>query len=161
MNDTLSQWAQQWGVHPMAMADLRARLGPQPVECAPDATGKTEAYAQSRIRLEGPRNDTLLMRNNVGALMDARGVPVRYGLMNDSPQMNKRIKSGDQIGIERVKITQAHVGQFIGRFMSVECKRPGWKYAGDDHERAQMEWLTLVRTWGGRAVFATDPKDVW
>lgn len=160
MNDTLDQWQRTWGVSEAAMQDLRMRLAPQPSE--EPGNGKSEAFSQSQIRLAAPRHQTILFRNNVGALMDARGVPVRYGLMNESKQMNERVKSGDLIGIERVQITPNHVGQFFGRFISVECKHPGWRPGEDKvREKAQQEWIALVRTWGGRAVFATAPSDVW
>lgn len=155
MND-IDQWGIDWSIPPQAMADLRARMLPQPSE----ANGKSEAHAQSLIRLEAHQKGMVLMRNNVGALPDKRGVPVRYGLMNDSAELNRRVKSADLIGIERVTITPLMVGTVIGRFMSVECKPAGWRYTGDEHETAQMQWATLVNAWGGRAVFATGPNDI-
>lgn len=107
------------------------------------------------VRLEAPRYGVWLGRNNVGALLDKRGVPVRYGLANESKQMNEVMKSGDLIGIRAVLIQPWHVGTTIGQFVSRECKRPGWTYRGDAHETAQANWAALVTKYGGDAKFAT------
>lgn len=107
------------------------------------------------IRLEAPRLGIWLGRNNVGALLDKRGVPVRFGLANDSAQMNSVMKSGDLIGIRPVVITANMVGCTIGQFVSRECKRPGWKFTGNAHEQAQANWAALVIKYGGDAKFAT------
>ena len=153
----LEQWAAMEGVG----ADALARLAAMYAADSGDAVGngKAESYVQSAVRLEAPHKGVLLMRNNVGALKDDRGVPVRYGLMNDSSQLNKRIKSSDLIGMRRVLITQQHVGRVIGQFVARECKHDGWvlRGAGDAHEHAQMEFLNLVNSWGGDGKFASGP----
>ena len=46
------------------------------------------AAVQAAVRLEAARMGILLFRNNVGALIDVRGIPVRYGLANESTQIN-------------------------------------------------------------------------
>jgi hypothetical protein len=117
----------------------------------------SESRQQSLIRLAASRKGWLLFRNNVGALIDSRGVPVRYGLANESKAMNEKIKSADLIGIEPVLITSDMVGQTIGRFVSIEVKEEGWKYTGNGREKAQKAWLQLIVTNGGRALFANDP----
>ncbi len=93
-----------------------------------------------------------LWRNNVGVLKDERGVPVRYGLANDSPQLNKRLKSSDLIGWRRLDIG----GQVVAQFVALECKREDWKRRPNDaHETAQEAWLSLVAADGGYAKFTT------
>lgn len=153
----LEQWAAAEGIGAAALARLAAMYA---ADSGTDmGTGKAESYVQSAVRLEGPRCGVLLMRNNVGALLDDRGVPVRYGLMNDTAALNKKIKSSDLIGIRRLLITPAHVGKIVGQFTARECKRDGWvlRNGGDAHERAQMEFLNLVNAWGGDAKFASGP----
>lgn len=149
----LDLWAMQWGVPAAAIQDLRARY----VAETASGTGTnmprdSEAYVQSECRLFAPRNDMLLFRNNVGVLPNDNGQPVRFGLANDTKELNKRIKSGDLLGIRRVPITQAMVGTVIGQFASVECKHRYW-HPGEDvaREGPQKEWANLVASWGGHA----------
>ena len=100
-----------------------------------------------------------LWRNNVGAFHDnERNIHVRFGLANDSPQVNDVLKSADLIGI-RPRIIQPHeVGMLIGQFVSRECKHADWKFSPNDaHEKAQMNWQLLVASLGGDAGFATTP----
>lgn len=115
-----------------------------------------EATVQSIVRLEASKLGWLLWRNNVGVLVDSRGVPVRYGLANDSKAVNANVKSGDLIGVRPVTITVDMVGSVIGQFVSIECKRPGWKpSATDEHTAAQMRWAEIVLLAGGHAIFST------
>jgi hypothetical protein len=151
----LDQWAARWGVSPLALADLRQALGMYPEPPAATLAGKSEAHVQSLARVQASRDGGRLWRNNVGALLDDRGVPVRYGLANDSAALNAEIKSADLIGITPVLITPAHVGCTIGQFTSRECKRPGWRYTGTERERAQLKWALIVLALGGDARFTT------
>ena len=115
-----------------------------------------EADIQARIRLAASEKGWRLWRNNVGVMLDSRGVPVRYGLANDSKQVNAKIKSADLIGIKPILITPDMVGSIIGQFVCRECKRSGWKYnPRDAHEVAQMKWCELVLLLGGDAAFTT------
>jgi hypothetical protein len=136
-----------------ALMHLHARDEPATL----DPPKRSEAWAQSAVRLEGAQKGCMLFRNNVGALADDRGRWVRYGLANDSKKLNEEVKSGDLIGWRRVTITPPMVGCVIAQFVSRECKRPGWSYGGDDHERAQLKWAHLVLADGGDAGFATGP----
>lgn len=118
-------------------------------------TTKSEAAVQVAVRLEAARKGVALWRNNVGVLLDRRGVPVRYGLANDSSAVNANFKSADLIGIRPVLITPAHLGLTIGQFVSREVKAEGWRYTGDEREVAQLRWAELVLSLGGDAAFCT------
>lgn len=149
---TLEQWAIKWGVSYHAIQDLKNELGliqTDPGELA----GLSEAAVQSRVRLEASQKGARLFRNNVGALKDARGVPVRFGLANDNAQINEAIKSSDLIGIKPVLITPDMVGRTIGQFLAREVKEANWKYTGSDHEKAQLAFINLIISKGGDAAF--------
>lgn len=120
--------------------------------------GASESRVQSLVRLEAAQKGKQLFRNNVGAMKDANGVPVRYGLANDSKKLNEELKSGDLIGWETIVVTPDMVGQRIARVLSVECKHEGWtpNYA-DEHENAQRRWAALVNEAGGRALIVNSP----
>jgi len=151
----LIDWARRWNLPPQAFAELRQLTGA--VTAVPAPPGQNEAYSQSQVRLEAAAKGVRLWRNNVGALQDAQGRWVRYGLANDSKTLNEKLKSSDLIGWRPVAITQAHVGCVLAQFVSRECKAPGWKYAGTDRETAQETWLNLVLAEGGDAAFTTGP----
>lgn len=153
---SLASWAIRHHVSQEALAELRTMMAaqlPQPGE----PKEQQEAWAQSAIRLEAAQKGVYLWRNNVGALKDERGIPVRYGLANDNAQVNRRLKSSDLIGV-RPLVIQAHmVGQTVGQFVAREVKKPGWVYRGDDREVAQATFIHLVQSVGGDAAFATGP----
>lgn len=120
----------------------------------------SESKQQSLIRLEATTKGMTLFRNNVGALIDDRGIPVRYGLANESKQMNKVIKSSDLIGIRPLMITQDMIGKTIGQFVSIEVKSENWKYTGTEREIAQKAWIDFINNHGGFAIFANRPEDL-
>lgn len=159
MTDPLAQWAARYGLPPSALAELRGILSSVPeldpvTACA--VAGKNEAFVQSTVRLAAMRRGEQLFRNNVGALEDPKtGRPVRYGLANDSASVNKVLKSSDLIGWRTVVITPQMVGERFARFVSRECKHPGWTYSGTDREKAQLRWNELVIAAGGEACFTT------
>ena len=147
-------WAARWHIPPAAMADLQTNLlGLDGTPGSP--VGKSEAAVQNAVRLEASRKGGRLWRNNVGAGYSEDGSFMRWGLANDSANVNRVIKSADLIGLRPVLIAPEHVGLVLGQFVSREIKAAGWRYAGTDREVAQLNWATLVNTLGGDARFAT------
>jgi len=122
---------------------------------------KSEQAVQQAIRLAAPRNNAILWRNNNGACQTVDGRQIRYGLANDSHQINAAIKSSDLIGITRTIITPDMIGRTLGVFTSIEVKRGGWQYSGSPRESAQNKWLQMVQSHGGVAGFAASAGDVW
>jgi hypothetical protein len=153
----LRQWALRHHVGEDALADLSALLGDGSL---PSAGEGGEARVQSQVRLAAPAHGMRLWRNNVGVLRDERGRPVRYGLGNDSPALNKRLKSADLIGWRRLLVTAQMVGATVAQFVSLECKTADWHYRGDEHEQAQQRWAALVAADGGLGRFVTGPGDL-
>lgn len=112
-----------------------------------------------------------LWRNNRGALPDKRGVPVRYGLANDSKDQGEKLKSGDYIGWTQVLITPDMVGESVAVFTSIEFKAPDWKPPAEGpthrngrlteygHYLGQKRWADLVNAEGGRAGFVRDVEE--
>ncbi|MCQ6539918.1 hypothetical protein [Escherichia coli] len=146
MTPTLLEWQRKHGITAEALADLVTMVG---LDVPRSSKGTPEARVQDEARLLASKMGWRLFRNNVGVLKDERGVPVRYGICNDSPAMNKRIKSSDLIGIRPVVITPDMVGSTIGQFVAREVKKAGWKYKGTEHEQAQLAFGTLIIGLGG------------
>lgn len=156
MTPAVYQWAARNGVSMQALHELQAIFGLHGGHDLPPAVkGTSEAAVQSAVRLEAARKGVRLFRNNVGALIDSRGVPVRYGLANESKQVNEVMKSADLIGWRPVVIGPQHVGQCLALFVSREVKAVGWHYTGADREPAQLAWAQLVTASGGDAAFCT------
>jgi len=155
--NNLTRWAIKHGVTEAALAELHdVVLGTDaPSDAEAVAADKSEAWAQSRVRIEFNASGGRAWRNNVGVLTDDRGVPVRFGLANDSAAINHVLKSGDLIGIKPRIVTPDMLGQLIGQFWSREVKKPGWKYTGTPREVAQLAWVNLVLRHGGDAKFTT------
>lgn len=154
---TFTLWAAKWKLPPEAVVDYMQTFGMLPIEVQPSgqrAPG-SESRQQSLVRLDAAKHGVWLSRNNVGVLLDARGVPVRYGLANESREQNKAVKSADLIGIRPIVVGPHHVGTVIGQFVSREVKKEGWQYQGDAHERAQRAWAEFVLAKGGDAAFCT------
>jgi hypothetical protein len=152
--------------HPQAAAELQALLGAVSVPTGAPSdgahqAGQSEAWAQQQVRLKVSHAGAMSWRNNVGATparcpdCGAQQRPIRYGLCNDSPQLNKRFKSSDLILAIPRRITPAMVGTTIAQFGSIETKRPGWAYKGTDREVGQLAWITLIEKLGGYARFST------
>ena len=151
-------WAKRWGVPDEAINELRSHLGVHSrssILVTDPGGSRSEEYVQKMHRLSHSKVGNILWRNNVGVLEDKSGRPVRYGLANDTSEMNRTIKSSDLIGIRRLMITPDMVGQVMGQFMARETKPEGWVYRGTPREKAQLAFLTLVATAGGDAKFTT------
>lgn len=125
-----------------------------------------ETAVGTHVKLEHPKvTGGVLWRNNVGALPDRRGVPVRYGLANDSKKMNDYIKSSDYVGITPTLIQPHHVGKKLGIFTAIETKETGWIFPNPtnkeeyEHCVAQFRFHELVWSMGGLAGFATCVAD--
>lgn len=149
------EWALSEGIPFEAIRRLEQRLGTfsPPV---PGAPGLSEAAVQSALRLRVSAGGGVAWRNNVGAGRMDTGSFVRFGLANDSPAMNRLIKSSDLVGIQPVLVTPGHVGMRIGQFWAREVKRGGWAYSGTAREVAQLRFMELVNALGGDAAFASD-----
>ena len=156
MSPAVHQWAVRHGVTMAALQELASLFGMHGGhDLPPEVKGTSKAAVQAAVRLEAARKGVRLFRNNVGALVDSRGVPVRYGLANESKQVNEVMKSADLIGWRPLLIEPRHVGTIVAQFVSRECKHPTWHYTGGDREPAQLAWAQLVTAGGGDAAFCT------
>lgn len=143
---TLLEWQRQHGITAEALADLVNIVGLD----VPRSTKDTaEARVQNEARLLASKKGWRLFRNNKGVLPDKRGVPVRFGLCNETAELGKRLRSSDLIGIRPVVITPDMVGTTIGQFVAREVKHAGWEYKGTEHEAAQLAFGTLIIGLGG------------
>jgi hypothetical protein len=149
----LNEWAIKWGVPFEAVEDLRRSMGTVNTDPIPQV-GESETAVQTRVRLEASRIGGRLWRNNVGAGKLQEGSFLRWGLANESKEMNKIIKSSDLIGLKPVLITSEHIGQVIGQFVAREVKPEAWRYGATEREQAQLKFLELVASLGGDAAFA-------
>jgi hypothetical protein len=142
--ETIILWAIENDVPVRAVNKLLVKLAAAPILDEPRATDTREEANLVRVRLEATRAGWHLWRNNSGVAYDPRGVPVRFGLANDSAKLNAAIKSSDLIGIKPG-----------GQFVAIEVKRGGWEYSGTKREQAQKKFLDLVAAMGGYAKFST------
>lgn len=120
-----------------------------------------ESAVQQRTRLELARLGALVYRNNVGACEDKQGRIIRYGLCNESAQMNRALKSSDLIGVVPVVVTPEMVGKTVGLFLAVECKKSDWYMTpSDTRAQAQLRFIELIKSVGGIGGFVTDPAQI-
>lgn len=156
MTPEVFQWAARNGVSMQALHELQTLVGLHGGHAMPDAaTGTSEAAAAAVVRLEAARKGVKLFRNNVGVLPDLTGRPVRYGLANESKQINERIKSSDYMGWRARLITPQDVGTVIGQAVGREVKKVGWRYTGTGREPAQLAWVMMGLMDGCDFGFAT------
>lgn len=157
----IDQWATRWGVPPQALRELRVvLLGQRDAVAHSIVETMSEASVSQRVELAFSEMGGTIWRNNVGVLPDTRGVPVRYGLANITPKMNKLTKSGDLIGCLPVVIRPDHIGRTLGLFVSVETKKAAWTWKGNEHELAQLNWAQQVTGLGGIGIFCNDPEQL-
>lgn len=149
---TMHDWAKKWGVSSEALAELSSMMAPSHAEEPSKIPGDDEQAVQSEVRLEASEKGARLWRNNVGAIRTDTGM-LRYGLANDSPAVNKDIKSSDLIGIRPVTIRPDMVGGTVGVFLAREVKRRDWQWRGSPREWAQLRFIGLVNSLGGDACF--------
>lgn len=114
-----------------------------------------ESNVQQELRIKASEAGWYLWRNNVGAGKLENGAFIRWGLANDSSNINDLIKSADLIGIKPVLITQDMVGTVIGQFVSREVKRSDWTKRNTKREKAQQRWADLINQMGGDATITT------
>ena len=103
-----------------------------------------ELAIQNAIRLEHGAGPARLWRNNTGALKDASGRLVRYGLCQGS---------SDLIGLRSVTITPDMVGQTVAVFTAIEVKDRGRLTP------EQRAFIAMVQQAGGLAGVARSPED--
>jgi len=120
----------------------------------------SESDIQQLIRIRASELGMRIWRNNVGAGRLENGAFMRWGLANDSAQLNTVIKSADLIGIKPVLITADMVGQTIGQFVSLEVKHSTWKNRNTEREKAQIKWRDLILSLGGVAQIINNPEDL-
>lgn len=119
-----------------------------------------ESTIQQQIQIEGVQYGTQLMRNNSGALKDAQGRWIFFGLGNVSKKHGEHIKSSDLIGFTRVTITQDMVGKTLAVFTAVEVKRPNAVLKQIDKRlQAQQAFISWVKAAGGFAGIAQSIED--
>ena len=108
---------------------------------------------EKNIRLCAAKLGMTLWRNNAGCAVDQSGRVIRYGLANDSKQLNAIIKSSDLIGFTIIN--------GVAVFTALEIKPLGWKKPLNDRERAQEKFIELVNRSGGLAGFITCEQDLY
>lgn len=135
----------------------------------------SETVVQQRARLLMAQLGAQCWRNNSGACIDETGRLIRYGLGNDSAQLNAKIKSSDLIGATPVQAYVQGIGwTVLGVFTALECKPSGWRMPtpipgrkfedqpeATQRALAQAKFHEIVRGVGGFAGFVTDPADIY
>lgn len=154
---TLSDWFNRHDVSEAAQAEYLQLFGFKP-EPTVELHGKNEAYVQSAVRLAAPMQGYLLGRNNRGALPNEAGVPIRFGWLNDTAQLDKVCKTGDLLGHQSAWFRDYETLEpvRVAVFSMFECKKDGWVFnPNDKREVAQLRAINMVSTAGGIAGFTT------
>lgn len=103
-----------------------------------------ELAVQNSIRLALGRGNVRLFRNNTGALKDANGRLVTFGLCPGS---------SDLIGYRTITIGPEHVGRQLAVFTAIEVKDKGRLTT------QQQQFITAVQQAGGIAGMARSVAD--
>ena len=103
-----------------------------------------EQLVQNQIRLEFGSGPSRLWRNNTGALKDATGRLVRYGLCQGS---------SDLIGLRTRVITETDLGHRFAQFVAIEVKDRAKPTA------EQQAFIDMVLQAGGMAGVARSVDD--
>jgi len=122
---------------------------------------KNENQLQAWVRLHAKSEfQSLMMRNNSGSLPNPHnGIPVRFGLGNDSKQINAVFKSPDLIGITPIRCT---CGLTYGVFTALEIKKPGWIPNPNNPEYiAQRNFIDTIKSKSGIAEFIQSKEDFY
>lgn len=123
-----------------------------------------EARSSHAVRERASAWGVRLFRNNSGVLMNDVGIPVRFGLGNESSKTNKDLKTGDYIGWTPVTITPEMVGKTLPVFTNMEVKASGFKtretYNKNSREHGQNNFNQIVVRAGGIAGFTSGAADV-
>ena len=151
----LYDWAREEGISLAAIRRLQVRLGTFDPTPAGDG-GRSEAAVQAAVRVRASQLGGVFWRNNLGAAYLKDGTFLRYGLANDTPAMNKRVKSSDLIGVRPTLVTAEMVGSTVGIFWAREVKAADWRNSGTDRELAQARFIDIVNGMGGDAAFIND-----
>lgn len=127
-----------------------------------------EQLASKKVRLAASSLGCRLFRNNSGGFYDESGRFVRFGLGNESKDLNDQFKFGDYVGITPVVITPEMVGKTVGIFTNIEVKPEGTLPATlrrannvqTSREASQLRAIRLVQSVGGMAWFASCEQDI-
>jgi len=153
----IHEWACRHNLQRAAYEELLVILNPS-LGIAKAEKGKSEGAVQSGLRILAPQHRASLWRNNTGAFKDDSGRWVRYGLGNDSKQLNAVWKPSDLIGITTV--AASYIGQEFGVLTAVEVKEEGWHQIPSDKRAAgQANFMNTVVSMGGLAGFAQSEAD--
>jgi hypothetical protein len=151
---TLNKWGDKWGVPYHAMIELSKVLA-NPYHMPSDQKEMSEDWVMSNVLLESSALGSRLWRNNVGATVTENGF-LRYGICNETPAVNKVLKSSDFIGCTPIVIDWTHVGRTFGIYTAIETKKQGWNFKGTEREVGQLNYINLVKSIGGIAGFISD-----
>jgi len=118
-------------------------------------------FDDSRLIIQNEYGGSLL-RNNSGACMDAKSnTMIRFGLGNDSKQLNEVYKTPDGVGVVPIVIQPHHVGRVFGVALHLENKAPDWKFSQSDARAvAQFAHLSAYSQLGAICGFVTDAAQV-
>ena len=110
-----------------------------------------ESDVLNKVRLAEASQGVRLFRNNVGCYYARDGSFIRYGLCNESAEVNRVMKSADLIGIRPVIIEPWMCGATFGMFVSRECKATDFRPDNSKRYLAQVAWRDLINSLGGDA----------